>query len=78
MKKFWIDFSGYLCVEAENEAEAEEKFWELIHNRMDLTSPFSDDVWDIDTIEERDEPSAFITPSSTTAQDWDDFWNSQE
>ena len=23
MKKYWIDFSGYLCVEAENENEAE-------------------------------------------------------
>lgn len=73
-KKFWIDFSGYLCVDAENEGDAEKKFWNLIHSRMDLTYPFSDDVWDIDGIEERESPSAFVTPCSTTAQEWEDFW----
>ena len=77
MKKFWIDFNGYLCVEAEDDGDAEKKFWELIHNRMDLTTPYSDDVWDIDCIEEREEPAPLLRPvyGVATAQELEDFWN---
>jgi hypothetical protein len=38
--------------------------------------PFSDDVWDIDGIEEAKEGD-LLEPSSNeiTAQDWEDFWH---
>lgn len=50
--KFWINFSGYVCVEAKTEEEAEKLFWkEFIPNNV---SPFSDDEWDINCIEERE------------------------
>lgn len=78
MKKYWIDFSGYLCVEAENEDEAERLFWaEFV---KDVKEPFFDDVWDIDGIEERPEgdPLAVVygdTFKAPTAQEIEDFWN---
>ena len=50
-KKFWVDFSGYVCVEAESLDEAERLFWEGFVNNCH--EPFSDDVWDVDNIEER-------------------------
>lgn len=49
--KYWVDFSGYLKVEADNEEDAERKMWKWIHSH-NLTGDFSDDVWDIDGIEE--------------------------
>lgn len=73
MAKYWIDFSGYLCVEAEDEGDAEKKFWSLIHNKMDLTYPFSDDVWDIDSIGECDDNSNLLGTVYTT-KDIEDFW----
>ena len=76
MKKYWIDFSGYLCVEAENEDEAERLFWaKFVKN---VNEPFFDDVWDIDNIEERPEgdPFAVVYGSNPpTAQEIEDFWN---
>lgn len=54
MKQFWVDFSGYLKVEADSKEDAERKMWEWI-NSHNLTGDFSDDVWDIDCIEEVDE-----------------------
>lgn len=54
-KKFWVDFSGYVCVEAENPEQAEWLFWQKFV--ANCYEPFSDDVWDIESIEERtDEP----------------------
>jgi len=73
MKKYWIDFSGYLCVEAENETKAEQEFWRLIHSKMDLTYPFSDDDWGVDGIEERDDGSNLLD-TVYTAKDIEDFW----
>lgn len=78
MKKYWIDFSGYLCVEAENEDEAERLFWAKFVK--DVNEPFSDDVWDIDGIEERSEgdllePVYGDTFKTPTAQEIEDFWN---
>ncbi len=52
MRKFYIDFSGYLKVEANTPREAEEKFWRLVNSQFNLTGDYSDDVWDIDGIEE--------------------------
>lgn len=51
--KYWIDFSGYVKVEADSQEDAERKFWgEFVR---DCREPFSDDVWDIDGIEEEGE-----------------------
>ena len=52
MRKFYIDFSGYLKVEANTPREAEEKFWRLVNSQFNLAGDYSDDVWDIDGIEE--------------------------
>lgn len=52
MKEFWVDFSGYLKVEADTPEEAERKFWKFVNNGISLTGELSDDVWDIETIEE--------------------------
>ena len=54
MKKFYIDFSGYVVVEAENADEAERKFWNAIHRHcpFDSCQDFRDDVWDLDATEE--------------------------
>ena len=78
MKKYWVDFSGYLCVEAENEEEVERLFWEKFVK--DVKEPFSDDVWDIDGIEERPEgdplaPAYGDTFKTPTAQEIEDFWH---
>ena len=52
MKEFWIDFSGYLKIKADSSGEAIDKFWKFVNN-IDLSnSDLSDDVWDVDAIEE--------------------------
>lgn len=48
--KYWIDFSGYVKVEADSREDAERKFWAQFVNNC--YEPFSDDVWDIENIEE--------------------------
>lgn len=50
MKEFYIDFKGYCCIEAENEEEAEEKFWKGLQPPSKDTW---DDVYDIEGISER-------------------------
>ena len=74
MKEFWIDFSGYVKVEAENGDEAERKFW---HAKSPFRGAegFSDDVWDIDATTEVDEISTIDNPNKPTLQDIEDFWN---
>ncbi len=54
MKEYWIDFSGYLKVEAENADEAERKFWNAVNTKCPFLGRdgFSDDVWDLDATEE--------------------------
>lgn len=70
-KKFWIDFSGYLCVKAESDGDAEKKFWHWVHECIDFSyTDFSDDVWDIEGIEERVDDES----DKPTSQDWEDFW----
>ena len=78
MKKYWIDFSGYACVDAENEEDAERLFWAKFVK--DVDEPFSDDVWDIDGIEERPkgdplEPVYGDTFKTLSAQEIEDFWH---
>ncbi len=77
MKKFWIDFSGYVTVEAENADEAERKFWHAINTQCGFCgrNEFSDDVWDIDATTEVDEISTIDNPNKPTLQNIEDFWN---
>lgn len=74
MKEYWLDFSGYMKVRAENETEAEQKFWDFINNYIQLShTDFSDDVWDLDSIEEvYDEEAPGV--KEATSEDWDRFW----
>ena len=53
MKEFYIDFSGYCLVKAEDMEQAEETFWKTI-NGLDAFqhNPYND-VWEIDLITER-------------------------
>jgi hypothetical protein len=79
MKEFWIDFSGYLKVEAENADEAERKFWRAINTKCPFLGRdgFSDDVWDVDATEEIDEVSVIDNPNKPNLQDIEDFWNNR-
>ena len=76
--KYWIDFSGYVCVEADSDGDAERLFWAKFVK--DVSEPFSDDVWDIDGIEERPEgdllePVYGDTFKIPSAQEIEDFWH---
>lgn len=51
MKEFYIDFSGYLTIKANDATEAEYKFWQFV-NGIDFSGDMSNDVWDIDNVEE--------------------------
>lgn len=53
--KFWIDFSGYVCVDAESKEDAEQKMWDAINRTLAFPTCFDDDVWKIDNIEEKGE-----------------------
>lgn len=35
MKKYWVDFSGWGSVKAENEEEAKDKFWRWVSSLSD-------------------------------------------
>ena len=48
--KYYVDFSGYLTIEADSSDDAERKMWALIHS-LNMTGDYSDDVWDIENIE---------------------------
>lgn len=50
--KYWIDFSGYVKVEADSKEDAEQKMWDAINRTLAFPTYFDDDVWDIDCIEE--------------------------
>ena len=62
--KYWVDFSGYVSVEADSREDSEHKFWRSFV--ADCSEPFSDDVWDIEGIEERIE---FAPPVDVEAMD---------
>ena len=57
MKEFYVDFAGYCKVKAENEAEAEEKFWKWYNQIQDCADTY-DDVIDIEGIETAFDPLA--------------------
>lgn len=75
--KYWIDFSGYVCVEAESAEDAESKFWQKFV--PDASEPFSDDVWNIDGIEERVDGDLLepVYGGNPTQKDLEDFWNNK-
>ena len=49
---YWVDFSGYVKVDAESKEDAERKMWDAINRTLAFPTCFHDDVWDIDGIEE--------------------------
>ena len=49
--KYWVDFRGYLKIEADSPEDAERKMWKLIDSH-NLPVDFSDNVWEIEGIEE--------------------------
>ena len=49
---YWVDFSGYVKVDAESKEDAERKMWDAINRTLAFPTCFYDDVWDIDGIEE--------------------------
>lgn len=73
--KYWIDFSGYVCVEAESTEDAKDKFWQKFV--ANVSKPFSDDSWYIDGIEERTDGDLLSTVygSEPTQQELEDFWD---
>lgn len=73
MKEFYVDFSGYVKVRAENEEDAKRKFWKHFVNNC--SEPFSNDVWDIDGIEEINNNIPIDNPNKPSLQDLEDFWN---
>lgn len=74
MKEYWIDFSGYLKVEAENADEAERKFC-TTKSPFRGNSDFSNDVWEIESIKEVANEPTFDNPNTPNLQDLEDFWN---
>lgn len=75
-KKYWVDFSGYCCVDAENEDEVEKKMWAAIDQAFDGKIIY-DDVWDIDGIEEDTDGDLFAVierPFQPTMQELEDFF----
>lgn len=49
MNKYWVDFQGYVSIEANNKIEAEERFWEEVQNlKLNYWITHS---WQIDGIE---------------------------
>ena len=90
MKKFWIDFSGYVCVDAESAEEAENKMWDAIHRTLAFPTDFYDDVWEVEGVKEwKDDQSLLETVYSEreieimkflaaghvlTADEWEEFW----
>lgn len=51
--KYWVDFSGYVSVEADSKEEAEWKMWDAINRGLAFPAGFEDDVWEIEGVEER-------------------------
>ncbi len=51
MSKFWIDFQGYCCVDANSKEEAEEIFWD---NILPLCNPLYDINYQVDTVEKEE------------------------
>ena len=77
MKEFWIDFSGYVTVEAEDADEAERKFWHAVNTQCGFCgrNEFNDIVWDLDATTEVDEVSIIDNPNKPALQDIENFWN---
>ena len=48
MSAYYVDFSGYCKVEADSASEAEDKFWEYIHD----DAPLPRNVYTLEGVEE--------------------------
>ena len=53
--KYWVDFSGYVRVEADSKEDAERKMWDAINYTLAFPICFDEDVWEIEGIEEEAE-----------------------
>lgn len=63
--RFWIDFTGYVSIEAKNEELARQQFWSrFVPNDNEV---FANQQWEITGIEEG-------IDEKPTAKDWEDFW----
>jgi len=51
MARFWIDFQGYCCVDAETKEQAEEIFWENITPNTNALYYINYQVDTIETVE---------------------------
>lgn len=51
MSKFWIDFQGYCCVEANSKEEAENIFWD---NITPPDNPLCDINYQVDNVEKEE------------------------
>ena len=71
--RYWIDFSGFVSVEAGSKEDAEQKMWDAINRTLAFPTCFEDDEWYIDGIEERSHKDLLSTVYPT-AQDLEDFW----
>lgn len=49
--KFYIDFTGYCEIEAENEEEAQQQFWDIIYDERGLPK----NVYEICNIEKKED-----------------------
>lgn len=49
--KFYIDFTGYCEIEAENEEEAQQQFWDTIYDERGLPK----NVYEICNIEKKED-----------------------
>jgi len=54
MNEYWIDLSGYLKVKATSPDDAAKKIWDFI-NSISMIDDFSDDEWEIESIEKIEE-----------------------
>lgn len=51
MKNYYIDFNGYCLITADDEKQAEDKFWEMVNSKTIL--PHASYEIEIDVTEER-------------------------
>ena len=49
MKNYCIDFNGYCLIIADDEKQAEDKFWEMVNSK----TVFPHAIYEIDNVDER-------------------------
>ena len=67
MNRYYVNFFGFVEVDAQSEDEAREKFWNKIGKAPDQLY-FHDYEWTVDCVE-----TSYID-NVVSAQMWEDFW----